>query len=189
MSILPQTRFEHFGVNAIDLEKMEDFYVRFFGFQPSDRGVRFNGQRIVFLTKSCDDHHQFVLIEGRPADATYNPINQISFAVQSLDDLRLCFQRLCASGYEDLMQIDHGNAWSLYLKDPEGNPLELFVDSPWYTPQPCRGDLDLTQPNDEILARTEALCRSLPGFATQKEWRESMRNRLAKADQADVNHV
>ncbi|MBB6290564.1 glyoxalase/bleomycin resistance protein/dioxygenase superfamily protein [Pseudomonas sp. SJZ103] len=189
MPILPPTRFEHFGVNAIDIEKLEAFYVSFFGFLPSDRGVRFNGQKIVFLTKSGEDHHQFVLIEGRPADAIYNPINQISFGVQSLDDLRLCFRRLSESGIEDMLQIDHGNAWSLYLKDPEGNPLELFVDSPWYTPQPCRGELDLMQTNEEILAKTEALCRSLPGFATQEQWREGMRSRLASAAQADAHHV
>ena len=56
---------------------------------------------------------------------------------------------------------DHGNAWALYFKDPEGNPVELYVDSPFYTPQPC-GELDLDQPNDEILRRTEAMCRSRP---------------------------
>lgn len=183
MPALPPSKFEHFGINVVDIERMEQFYCSMFGFVASDRGVRFNGTRIVFLTKSPTDHHQFVLIDGRPPEMGYNNINQISFAFQNLDDLRGVYLRMAGLGHGEIVQIDHGNAWSLYAKDPEGNPLELFVDSPWHTPQPCRGDLDITQPTDIILAQTEALCRSRPGFATRADWsREMVRSFAAAAD-------
>lgn len=183
---LPPSRIEHFGINVVDLDRMERFYVDTFGFTVSDRGVRFNGSRIVFLTKSADDHHQFVLIEGRPTTEGYNPINQISLNFGSLDNLRLCFERLTASGHTEFMQINHGNAWSLYTHDPEGNPLELFADSPWHTPQPCRGKLDITQPTAAIMQDTEALCRSREGFLTRAERIAQMEQRLSSNAATDV---
>lgn len=174
MAQLPDNRFEHFGINVVDIEMMEKFYCSAFGFMASDRGVRFNGTNIVFLTKSAKDHHQFVLIDGRPTDNEYNNINQISFAFADLDALRRVFEEFTVMGLTDIMQINHGNAWSLYAKDPEGNPLELFVDLPWHTPQPCRGDLDITHPTAVILKETEELCRSRPGFATREDWSREM---------------
>lgn len=181
MALFPSNRLEHFGVNVIDIDAMERFYCDTFGFVASDRGVRFNGSRIVFLTQSATDHHQLVLIDGRPPQTDYNNINQISFAFGGLDDLRLVYERLVEMDVGDIMQIDHGNAWSLYAKDPEGNPLELFVDSPWYTPQPCRGDLDITRPTDVILFDTEALCRSRPGFALREDWSIQLAGSLQEA--------
>lgn len=181
MSLLPPTVLSHFGINVTDMEKMERFYVDVLGFYASDRGVRFTGQKVVFLTKSAADHHQLVLLEGRPAQPGFNPINQISFGLRSLDDLRASFERLTEIGVKDIVPVDHGNAWSLYLKDPEGNPIELFVDSPFHTPQPCRGELDIMRPTAEILARTEALCRSRPEFSTHDDWKKGMRARLARA--------
>lgn len=184
MTVFPENRLEHFGVNVSDIDRMARFYCDMFGFAVSDRGVRFNGTNIVFLTKSAADHHQLVLIDGRPADTSYNNINQISFAFKDLDDLRSVHAQLVESGNTDIMQINHGNAWSLYSHDPEGNPIELFVDSPWHTPQPCRGDLDITQPTDLILEQTEALCRSRPGFATREEWSTTIGEKLIAAGRA-----
>ena len=181
MAKLPPNNLEHFGINVIDIDLMEKFYCENFGFMASDRGVRFNGTKIVFLTKSSNVHHQFVLIDGRPKDINYNNINQISFSFKTLDELRAVHAQLTAQGITEIMQINHGNAWSLYAKDPEGNPLELFVDSPWHTPQPCRGDLDITQSNQIILAQTEALCRSLPGFAPREEWSSDLAGKLQTA--------
>ena len=39
--------------------------------------------------------------------------------------------------------MNHGNAWSLYFTDPEGNGLECFVDSPFHVTQPYADRLDL----------------------------------------------
>jgi catechol 2,3-dioxygenase len=35
-------------------------------------------------------------------------------------------------GEDNLMVGTHGIAWSVYARDPEGNTLEFFVDSPWF---------------------------------------------------------
>ena len=56
---------------------------------------------------------------------------------------------------KELVQISHGNAWSMYFKDPEGNRIELFVDTPWYVKQPLRIPMDMRLPDDELWAWAE----------------------------------
>ena len=189
MSLLPHSVLSHFGINVTDIEKMERFYVDVFGFVPSDRGVRINGQKVVFLTRNSNDHHQLVLLDGRPVEQGFNPINQISFSFEKLDDLRVAHKRLAALGLGGITQVNHGNAWSLYMQDPEGNPLELFVDSPFYTPQPCRGELDITLSSADILKQTESLCRSRDGFATHDDWSRRMQSLFAQSEEGSADHV
>src|SRR6185503_12096965 len=100
------------------------------------------------------------------------------FRLDSLDILKAYRRRLQAEGISPQRVTDHGNAWALYFDDPEGNPVELYCDTPFYTPQPCGAPLDLDQPNDAILARTEALCRSRPRFMTREAWMDSIRAKL-----------
>lgn len=179
MSILPKSRLEHLGINVFDLEKMTKFYCDVMGFSISDSGPRFNGQNIVFLTMSADDHHQFVLAEGRVPGSDNHITNQISFNFGSIDDLRTAYERYSELGMGDVIQVNHGNALSLYVKDPEGNTLEFFADTPWHTPQPARAELDISKPTDVLMAETEAFCRSLPGYADRVEWSASMGQRLS----------
>jgi catechol-2,3-dioxygenase len=168
----------HFGIHTTDLDRMVDFYTRVMGFVISDHGVGRSGARVVFMTQNPECHHQFVLFDGKPADLPYNPVNQISYRLDSLDTLKGYRRALVGEGITDHRVTDHGNAWALYFKDPEGNPVELYVDSPFYTPQPCGEPLDLDQPNDEILRRTEAMCRSRPSFMTREAWMQQIRERL-----------
>ena len=168
----------HFGVHATDLDRMVDFYTRVMGFVVSDSGVSRSGAQVVFMTQNPECHHQFVLFNGRPQDMAYNPVNQISFRLDSLDTLRRYRQALQKEGITEQRVTDHGNAWSIYVKDPEGNPVELYVDSPFYTPQPCGEPFDLDLPNDEIVKRTEAMCRTRPRFMTREAWMQGIRARL-----------
>jgi catechol 2,3-dioxygenase-like lactoylglutathione lyase family enzyme len=168
----------HFGVHTTDLDRMVDFYTRVMGFVVSDSGTGGSGARVAFMTQNPECHHQFVLFDGRPKDLAYNPVNQISFRLESLDTLKAYRQALIKEGITQHRITDHGNAWALYFKDPEGNPVELYVDSPFYTPQPCGEPLDLDQPNDEILQRTEAMCRSRPRFMSREAWMQSIQARL-----------
>ena len=53
-----------------------------------------------------------------------------------------------------LSGVNHGNAWSLYCHDPEGNRIEMFLDSPFYVRQPCIDKLDLSLTDAQILKAT-----------------------------------
>ena len=84
--------------------------------------------------------------------------------VDSLADLREVHRRALALGATEMRPVSHGNAWSIYFKDPEGNTVEAYLDTPFHVPQPHGKPLDLSKSDEEILRETEAACRKDPGF-------------------------
>lgn len=136
---------------------------------------------LVFLSRDPDEHHQVVLISGRPRNLPFNPINQISLKADSLATLRTMHGRMAARGATDITPVTHGNAVSIYVRDPEGNRLELYIDLPWYVNQPIRVPVDLSMGDDELMGWLEAHARSLPGFKPRSEWRAEMARRMGLA--------
>lgn len=177
-------RFSHFGMFVTDTAVLEDFYVRVLDFTVTDRGQLPGpaGPRdLVFLSRDPDEHHQLVLVSGRPKDLPFNPINQISMKGEDLAALRDGQRRLREAGIADVQPVTHGNAVSIYAPDPEGNRLELYVDLPWYVSQPMRVPFDLDADDATLMARLEAHARSLPGFRPRAEWRAEMARRMGLA--------
>ena len=181
MTTAPAVSFSHFGIHVTDLPRMEDFYTRVLGLLVSDRGTLPGGPMLCFLSRDPDEHHQMVLVAGRPPGGGDNVVNQISFKLPALEDLKAMHRRVREEGIAQFRIVTHGNAWSIYFADPEGNRVELFVDTPWHTPQPLAEPFDIEAPTEVIMAETEALCRSRPGFASRAEWREAQVSRLAAA--------
>jgi catechol-2,3-dioxygenase len=178
----PSVSFSHFGIYVTDLARMEDFYTRVVGLLVSDRGrLRPDGPDLVFLSRDPDEHHQMVLAAGRPPDVDYNVVNQISFKLPTLSDLKAMHARARDEGIEQFRVVTHGNAWSVYFPDPEGNRIEVFVDTPWHTPQPLAEPFDIEAPAETILAETETLCRSRPGFMSRAAWRAGQVARMGAA--------
>ena len=184
----------HLGVSCFDLDRMEDFYTRVLGMTVTDRGDVPVG-RLVFLTTDPAEHHQLVLASGRTEGTVQegpvlgggfgSAIFQITFRLDDLATLRRVQQRLAAEGNTNFVPLNHGNAWSLYTRDPEGNALEFVVDSPWYVHQPHGEYLDLTLDDAEILRQTEALCRATGDWQPYDQWRAQVAQRIA-ADQAGL---
>jgi catechol-2,3-dioxygenase len=169
----------HFGIHVTDLERMQGFYTGVMGLLVMDRGTNRDGTTLVFLSHDPDQHHQLVLVTGRPPGIDYNVVNQISFKLPTLADLKAMHARVREAGIKEFRIVTHGNAWSVYFPDPEGNRVELFVDTPWHTPQPFAEPFDIEAPVEAILARTEAICRSRPGFVSRVEWRKAQVERMA----------
>ncbi len=117
----PAAAFSHFWIFVRDLDRMVDFYTGALGLVVTDRGPLADGLELAFLSRDPDEHHQMVMASGRPADSGFNVVNQISFKVPSLDDLKAAHARLRARVIEKFRIVTHGNAWSIYFADPEGN--------------------------------------------------------------------
>ena len=158
----------HIGLYVRDFDRMLEFYQRVFGFAVTDI-ARGEARSIVFLTGDPTSHHQFVLATGRP-DSEQHLINQLSFRLKSLGELRRVYRYLLDSSVPNLEPLTHGIAWSVYLADPEGNRIEAYVDTPWYITQPHRTPIDLLSTEAELYAQTEELCRNSPGFQPMDQW-------------------
>ena len=87
MASIPNARLTHLGIFVHDPQLMAEFYCAMFGMVVSDSG-EFQGKHLTFLTGSADEHHQVVLVNGRTGEPTTRILAQVSFRVDSLDDLR-----------------------------------------------------------------------------------------------------
>jgi catechol-2,3-dioxygenase len=180
MTSVPQLSFSHMGIFVTDPARMEDFYTRVLGFAVTDRGL-LGSTSLVFLSRDPKEHHQIVLASGRPAAGGFNPINQISFRMADFSGLREMHRRLQQEGVKELAPVSHGNALSVYFKDPEGNRIELFIDTPWYVQQPLRIPMDMNLPDAELWRWAEAEARKIPGFKPVEEWRAELAREMRKS--------
>ncbi|MGH7299310.1 MAG: VOC family protein [Candidatus Rokuibacteriota bacterium] len=181
MTTSPPVSFSHFGIHVTDIARMEDFYTRVLGLLVSDRGRLPGGPDLVFLSRDPDEHHQIVLAAGRPPGVDFNVVNQISFKLPALGGLKAMHARARDEGIKQFRVVTHGNAWSVYFADPEGNRIEVFVDTPWHTPQPVAEPFDIEAPTETIERETEALCRNRPGFMSREQWRTAQVTRMGAA--------
>jgi catechol 2,3-dioxygenase len=177
--VRPNAQFTHVGIYVRDMDKMIEFYTRVLGVILTDRGPYYRGGEICFLSRKADEHHQIVFASGRGADAP-STINQISFFVADLATLKFYHAALVAEGVAGLDPINHGNAWSLYFPDPEGNRLELYTITPWYVQQPFADKLNLDDPVEVVHEKTLAMIASDPSHCPRADWVNTMRDRLGQ---------
>ena len=180
----PGLTFSHVGFFVHDISLMEDFYARVLEFTVTDRG-KLPGPNgpvdLVFLSRDPDEHHQIVLITGRPDELSFNVINQISLKADSLTTLKTMHARLRHEKTSDITPVTHGNSLSVYVRDPEGNRLEIYLELPWYVDQPMRVPLNLDKSDAEIMEAAERHAHAMPGFKTRAQWRQDMAIRMGVA--------
>src|ERR1051326_4668609 len=105
-------------------------------------------------------------------------VQQVSFNVGTLPNVQKAFRKVRDAGCEGIRPISHGNAWSVYFQDPEGNQIEMFCDTPGYVPQPCGFKIDLASSEAEVYRAPEAYCREQPGFKPMEERSEEHTSEL-----------
>ncbi len=182
MTKLPDLKLRHMGMFVWDIEKMSAFYQQVIGFVVTDKGT-VRGGKIVFLSKHPRSHHQLAMEERRPPGRGLGyGLQQISFQVSALDDLRTMYRLIKARDDVTLLQaVDHGLSWSLYFCDPEENRVEIYMDTPWHISQPFIAELNLELPDDEIYRMTEKLVRTEPTVRPIAEWQKEMETRVQRA--------
>ena len=148
-----------------DVANMIDFYTNTLGFEVTDRGP-LGPSEIVFLSQSANDHHQIAFITGRDEPDPSNSVHHVAFrSSATLDELKSLHKSLQADArVTAILPLTHGNAWSVYFRDPEFNGVEVFIDTPWHVRQPQGEPLDLDKSNDEIVEATRSHFSSEPEF-------------------------
>jgi len=170
--------FSHMGFYVVDAERMSAYYQTVLGFTETDRGL-LGSVPLVFLSRDPSEHHQVILAGGKPDGIHFNAINQISFRVAGLNVLR-AVKALAEQdkGTAEMVSVTHGNAVSIYFRDPEGNRIEVFVDTPWYCEQPLREVIDLDLEDEKIWARAKEIASARPKFQRRSEWQAEMSRRM-----------
>jgi catechol 2,3-dioxygenase-like lactoylglutathione lyase family enzyme len=149
------TGLGHVGLYCNDLGKMRDFYSRVLGLTISDEDRQ---RGICFLSADPDaEHHELALAQAKePGQKTHN-VQQVSFKVESLDDVRTFYHRVQDAGMRIDRTVTHGIACSVYFYDPEDNRIELYYTTPYNVRQPLGEPIDLDRPDDELLAFAKSL--------------------------------
>jgi catechol 2,3-dioxygenase len=128
----------HLVLYVRDIERSAGFYRDVLGWRqivpdPADGG---RVPIAAFSAPSGRTHHELLLIEVGP-DAAAMPegrrLGLYHFGLKvgdSDDELREALQRLNETGTPVLGASDHTVSHSLYIADPDGNEIELYVDVP-----------------------------------------------------------
>ncbi len=145
----------HMAIHCFDLMKMRDFWTRVMGLHIADEDLE--GLGICFLTTDPSyplfEHHEFVLVKGRDVPQEGVLVNQISFRVKNVDDLRWFYDHLRQR--DDVRidrQVSHGNALAFYFFDPEGNRIEVYYPTGFDVHSPHRQAVDLHDSTEDLLA-------------------------------------
>ena len=161
-----QLRWSHAVLKVRDMETMVRFYEDVLGMEVADRGLALGnaGPELVFMSQDETEHHQLALAQIRTDEDPPNSLDHMAFRVGGMDDVREMMARVADfPGIDDASPVTHGNTVSVYFKDPEGNGIEVFCDTPWHVVQPVIHPWDPSQSDEEVLRAVEAEFASRPG--------------------------
>ena len=121
----------HIVLQVTDLDRSIRFYGDTLGLPLVSQGKP-RGRRIVFFSLGAK-HHDLALIELAPGAAGNDParagIMHLAFKIG--DDIELLKEaraRMVAAGVPIVNTTEHMTTYSLYLSDPDGITVELYVD-------------------------------------------------------------
>ena len=140
----------HVGIYTHDLFKMRDFYSRVMGLKITDEETEKTG--IVFMSSNPEEeHHEFVLMKGRDVPEGSKVVQQISFYVNSLSELKAFHTVFKDEEVRIQRTVSHGNAFGMYSLDPEGNTIEIYYRTGFPVPQPCADPVNLDDSEEQLI--------------------------------------
>ncbi len=124
-------KFAHVVYQTRRFEEMVDWYQRVF-----EARVVYQNPALAFLTYD-DEHHRFAfanLDAFKPAGLDVGTrgeigVNHVAYTYANIGDLLDTYARLKDAGITPYWRIHHGMTLSMYYRDPDGNRMELQVDT------------------------------------------------------------
>jgi len=147
-AIHPEVRIGHVHLKVADLERALAFYRDVLGFELTQR----HGDKAAFLSAGGYHHHiglnAWESAGGKPPPSGSTGLYHLAIAYPTRAELADALRRLRRAGIPLDGASDHGVSEALYLRDPDGNGVELYWDRPseqW--PRTSTGDLAMvTEP-------------------------------------------
>ena len=128
-SIHPQVRIGHVHLKVADLDRAIRFYRDVLGFEITQRLAQ-----AAFLSAGGYHHHiglnTWESRGGRPPPSESTGLYHIAILYPSRAELADALRRLRKAGIALDGAADHGVSEALYLRDPDGNGVELYIDKP-----------------------------------------------------------
>ena len=121
-------KFHHLNLKTTRLQEMIDFYSALVGAEVIH-------QDAVGAWLSNDEaNHRIALLAfptfaDDPEKETHTGLHHSAFEYAEFDELNSSYLRLKQAGIEPEFCIDHGMTFSYYYADPDGNRVELQIDS------------------------------------------------------------
>jgi len=116
-----------------DLQRSLGFYRDLLGFEAI--GEALGGRAMALVGADRRTHHELLLIQvgdaPGPLEGRRLGLYHLGIKVgDSKDELRAARDELAAAGVPIDGASDHTVTWSLYVRDPDGNEVELYCDDP-----------------------------------------------------------
>src|SRR4051795_5829927 len=128
--IHPETRIGHVHLKVSDLDRALDFYVGVLGFELTQR----YGSRAAFVSAGGYHHHiglnTWESLGGSPPPPGSTGLFHLAILYPTRAALGDALRRLMAAGIQLDGASDHGVSEALYLRDFDGNGVELCWDRP-----------------------------------------------------------
>ncbi|HWM82301.1 MAG TPA: VOC family protein [Pseudolabrys sp.] len=148
--IEPGTRIGHVHLKVADLDRALAFYNGVLGFQLMQR----YGREAAFVSAGGYHHHiglnTWESKGGHPPARGTTGLFHLAILYPTRRALAAALKRLIDAGVQLDGASDHGVSEALYLRDPDGNGVELYWDRPeaaW--PRTANGELAMvTEPLD-----------------------------------------
>jgi catechol 2,3-dioxygenase len=138
------TRIGHVHLKVADLDRAIGFYAGVLGFELQQK----YGDQAAFLSAGGYHHHiglnTWESLGGTPPPAGHTGLFHTAVLYPTRRDLADALRRLNAAGIRLDGASDHGVSEALYLRDPDGNGVELYWDRPkedW--PRNAEGGLEM----------------------------------------------
>jgi catechol 2,3-dioxygenase len=146
----PRVRIGHVHLKVADIERALGFYCGVLGFELMQRF----GTQAAFISAGSYHHHiglnTWESRGGSPPPPGTTGLYHVAILYPTRASLGDALKRLMAAGIELDGAADHGVSEALYLRDPDGNGVELYWDrmpSEW--PRDAKGELAMyTRPLD-----------------------------------------
>jgi catechol 2,3-dioxygenase len=144
LPIHPQVRIGHVHLKVADLERAIAFYREVLGFELTQR----LGNQVAFLSAGGYHHHiglnTWESQGGSPPPEGHTGLYHLAILYPTRAELADALQRLIKADISLEGASDHGVSEALYLRDPDGNGVELYWDRPkeeW--PRNAKGELEM----------------------------------------------
>ncbi len=128
--IPPGVSIGHIHLKVADLDRAVHFYADVLGFEVTDRF----GRNAAFLSAGGYHHHiglnTWESRDGLPPPVGTTGLYHAAILYPTRADLAYALRRLLANGIRIDGASDHGVSEAIYLRDPDGNGLELYRDRP-----------------------------------------------------------